>query len=66
MYSKRSSYIGKEVRTGRITCRVKDRCKRPQPLEAGATAVFGIRIVNLDVGSYLHMTPEKDLAKGEK
>ena len=28
--------------------------------------MFDIRIVNLDVGSYLHMTPEKALAKAEK
>ena len=28
--------------------------------------MFGIRIVNLDAGSYLHMTPEKALAKAEK
>ena len=28
--------------------------------------MFDIIIVNLGVGSYLHMTPEKDLAKGEK
>ena len=28
--------------------------------------MFDIRIVNLDVGSYLHMTPEKDIAKAEK
>ena len=32
----------------------------------GTTAMFDIRIVNLDVGSYLRMTPEKDLAKAEK
>ena len=29
----------------------------------GTTTMFYIRIVNLDAGSYLHMTPEKDLAK---
>ena len=28
--------------------------------------MFDIRIVNLDVGSYLRMTPEKALAKAEK
>ena len=28
--------------------------------------MFDIRIVNLDAGSYLHMTPEKALAKVEK
>ena len=28
--------------------------------------MFGIIIVNLDAGSYLHMTPEKALAKAEK
>ena len=28
--------------------------------------MFDIRIVNLDVGSYLHMTPEKALAKAQK
>ena len=28
--------------------------------------MFDIRIVNLDEGSYLRMTPEKDLAKPEK
>ena len=28
--------------------------------------MFDIRIVNLDAGSYLHMTPEKALAKAEK
>ena len=28
--------------------------------------MFDIRIVNLDGGSYLHMTPEKALAEAEK
>ena len=28
--------------------------------------MFDIRIVNLDTGSYLRMTPEKALAKAEK
>ena len=32
----------------------------------GTTTMFDIRIVNLDAGSYLHMTPEKALAKTEK
>ena len=32
----------------------------------GTTTMFDIRIVNLDAGSYLHMTPEKALAKSEK
>ena len=32
----------------------------------GTTAMFDIRIVNLDAGSYLCMTPEKALAKAEK
>ena len=32
----------------------------------GATAMFDIRIVNLDAGSYLRMTPENALAKAEK
>ena len=32
----------------------------------GTTTIFDIRIINLDVGSYLHMTPEKVLAKAEK
>ena len=32
----------------------------------GNTATFDIRIVNLDTGSYLRMTPEKALAKTEK
>ena len=32
----------------------------------GTTAMFGIRIYNLDAGSYLHMTLEKALAKSEK
>ena len=35
-------------------------------MEAGTNAMFDIRIVNLNTGSYLHMTPEKALAKGEK
>ena len=30
------------------------------------TAIFDSRIVNLDAGSYLRMTPEKALAKAEK
>ena len=32
----------------------------------GTTRMFDIRIVNLDAGSYLYMTPEKALAKAEK
>ena len=32
----------------------------------GTTVMFDIRIVNLDVGSYLHMTLEKVLANAEK
>ena len=32
----------------------------------GTTAMFDIRIVNLDAGSYLNMTPEKALAKADK
>ena len=28
--------------------------------------MFNIRIINLNAGSYLHMTPEKSLAKAEK
>ena len=32
----------------------------------GTTAMFDIRIVNLDAGSYLRMTPEKSLANAEK
>ena len=32
----------------------------------GTTAMFDMRIVNLDAGSYLRMTPEKALAKAEK
>ena len=32
----------------------------------GTTAMFDIRIVNLDVGSYLRMTPEKARANAEK
>ena len=32
----------------------------------GTTAMLDIRIVNLDAGSYLCMTQEKDLAKAEK
>ena len=32
----------------------------------GTTAMFDIRIVNLNAGSYLRMTPEKALAKAEK
>ena len=32
----------------------------------GNTTMFDIRIVNLGVGSYLRMTPERGLAKAEK
>ena len=32
----------------------------------GTTTMFDIRIVNLDAGSYLRMTPEKAIAKAEK
>ena len=32
----------------------------------GTTAMFDIRIVKLNAGSYLHMTPEKALAKTDK
>ena len=32
----------------------------------GNTTMFDIKIVNLNTGSYLHMTPEKALAKAEK
>ena len=32
----------------------------------GTTTMFNIRIVNLEVGSYLRMTPEKALAKAKK
>ena len=32
----------------------------------GTTAMFDIIIVNLAVGSYLRMTPEKSLAKADK
>ena len=35
-------------------------------LKRGTTVMFSIRIVNLDAGSYLQMTPEKALAKTEK
>ena len=28
--------------------------------------MFDIQTVNLDAGSYLHMTPEQDLARAEK
>ena len=40
--------------------------KLPRLLEAGDIAMFDIRIVNLDAGSYLHTTPEKALAKAER
>ena len=32
----------------------------------GTTTMFDIRIVKIDAGSYLRMTPENDLAKAEK
>ena len=32
----------------------------------GTTAMFDIRIFNLDAGSYRRITPEKALAKAEK
>ena len=32
----------------------------------GTTVMFDIRIINLDAGSYLRMTPEKALSKSEK
>ena len=32
----------------------------------GTTALFDVSIINLDAGSHLHMTPQKDLAKAEK
>ena len=32
----------------------------------GTTITFDVKIVNLGSGSYLHMTPEKALAKAEK
>ena len=34
--------------------------------KGGTTAMFNIRIVKLNAGSYLRMTPEKALAKGDK
>ena len=32
----------------------------------GTTVMFDIIITNLNVGSYLHMTPKKSLSKTEK
>ena len=55
--SERGSYISRATRTGRITCRVEGRRKRPRLLEAGITAMFDIIIVNLNAGSYLRMVP---------
>ena len=35
-------------------------------MDGGTTAMFDIRIVNLDAVSYLRMMPEKALTKAEK
>ena len=32
----------------------------------GTTAMFSIQIINLDAGSYLHMTPENALTNADK
>ena len=44
----------------RVDVRAHGFCKQE------TTAMFDIRIVNLDAGSYLRMNPEKALAKAEK
>ena len=62
----RSGLFGKEAETGRSTCRVEVRRKRPRLLEGWTTTMFDIRTVNLDADSYLRMTPKKDLVKAEK
>ena len=57
-----------ERRLGQVEVTVESRVDVSAHIlwKRGNTTMFGIRIVNLDAGSYLRMTPEKALTKAEK
>ena len=53
---------GGETRTATVWVTQGSAAEEPP----GDTAVFDIQIFNLDAGSYVRITSEKDLAKAEK